>query len=354
MDIQIAPVGQGDWEKVRSLMRETPMSASLPLVLARGADHDLAYPQFDGSAIRLVATDGERVVGYVHGKIEQRQLWRRGSLSLQNVLYMGDLRIAQDARRFGLASRLMGAAIEEARGQGLTTGFGYINEGNQAVIDMMSRITPGGAACRMLRTFTTVSCLLPYRPRLPKGPQFEAFEPAAGAFENLAHQLSQRFLAPNVTADSLSALKQKYPSLRFYREKGGGGTVAFALWDQGAVRELVVNDLPPKLRVVSMGWDAVGRFTGAAKFPRRGEAIRSLEVTLTPRKLSREALAAIAHESFSLGAHMFNIISDDVAVPIGGLANRLRTQIFYFTISAEDDLQECPAEVPTFVDLGFV
>ena len=340
-----------DWASIRALLLATPMSASLPLVVSRAEDPELAYPRPGAEGIALVSVGGDGAIdGYLHGAIESRRIMRGNSLVPERVMYLGDLRIAASARWTGRAKALLAAIRDHGRERGLSAGFCLVNDGNNAIVDL---VTGGALGHRgaVLRTFTTAARLLVRRPRAAEG--LEEYRPDSGDFAAMLNAGAGRFLSAALEPAQLAEHVARYPEMRFFRRAGERAPL-FALWNPRRARALQLSTLPLALRVARAGWN----LAGGHRFPSAGEAWQSATVTLATREGLRpgddDAMASLA---FEMGCHTLEHVESGLErespLRLTGPCVRMKTHLV--TLAIDDrDLPVCPPQMPVEVDLGFL
>lgn len=352
--IGIEPTTAAEWPEVQALLRDTPMTASVPLAIERAGSEADSFPLLGGGkALSYVARAEGRVVGYVHAAMEDRLvLDDAGKMAPETLLFGSDLRVEPSFRRKGLAHQLLAAVGTEALKRGVERGFGYVNEGNRSALALREGLS--GATITIARTFTTVTRML--ISRAAEARDLPIVTPSERAFELLARRLSERLLAPVVTPSSLMALARAAPEIVWV---GTPEKIDFALWDQHERRRLrVLGALPAGIAATLAVWRAASKLTGGAVPPGRGGSWRALEVSLVadPEAVERHA-AAIFALAGARGAHFVNAIErgpDPSRKPLvwPGVKRRLRTQLLVFGMEGTTP-PRVPGDHPIHVDLGF-
>lgn len=349
----IRPASEDDWPRICELMAQTPMSASLPLAVERSVDHDLAHPTLGGTSLGFVAEHEGRLVGYLHGRIEQRALWDGSSLRPAPVIYAGDLRVASGHRRMGVARALAGAMLEEVRARGVTVAFGMVNEGNAGPL----RLLPANPAFRMtvVKTFVTASRLLWCRP--PR--RAERLAPAATngtALDSLVASWRTRLFGPWIEPAELRHFLRERPEVTLFR-RVDESAAAFALADPARSRRLFFRRLPAPFRALRAAWNGLRSVTGAPRFPGHGEPWRSVEVVLADRaRLSPDLEPSLLAEAHRRGAHALTLVESGLErrppLRLSPPCYRLRTQLI--AVDLGGSLPPFPADLPAYVDLAFL
>jgi GNAT superfamily N-acetyltransferase len=356
MSITIESMNQEvDWPKVQHLLQSTPMTASLPLVASRLNSPELAYPVIKGKIFDLVAKKDGKIIGFIHGRQEEKMCYRDGQFNRIVSVYLGDFRVDRSARRLGVASQLGHALKKYCADQNLTYGWSVVFAKNKPMINFYSRFAEN---VQHVRDYWVVSRLILARPQKKENFSYERFIPEEKAFEILAKELGNRFLGPAVSAQDIKVFYQQYPEIRFYRRKGKN-EIAFALWNQGRFRRLLLTELPWFVRIVRWGWNSFGRFTGAHPFPKAGEPWNSAELTLfTEKQPAADFEKLIVAEAYDMGCHTLNLIESGLGgdypyIKITGPAYRSQLKLMSYSLDGISPLN-APDFVMADVDLGFV
>lgn len=349
----IRPASRNDWPRITALMAQTPMSASLPLVVERSAAYDLAYPAFGGTSLGFVAECAGGLIGYLHARMERRALWDGRSLRPAPVVYVGDLRVAAGYRRVGVAHALGAALFEEVRARGVTVAFTLVNEGNVAALSVL-QANPAFRV-KVLRTFTTASRLLWRRPAM-RTARLAPVDPEPMALVPLVTSWRERLFGPWIETEELTGFLSEHPEVTLFR-RVEESAAAFALADPARSRRLLFRRLPAPFRALRAAWNGLRPVTDAPPFPGHGEAWRSVEVVLADRsRLAPELQADLLVEAYRRGAHALTVIES-------GLESRLpfrlsppcyRLHTHLVAITTGDDLAPLPPELPAHVDLAFL
>lgn len=359
--VSVRAATRSDWLRIVELMAQTPMSASLPLVLQRSSDPDDAYPsivpsfesQAGTASLGFVAEVAGDLAGYLHARVDQRAVWNDGALRPAPVLYVGDLRVASAHRRQGVAHALGSALMEEVQSRGITSAFTLVNSGNTAALGVL-RAFPGVRAT-VLRSFTTSSRLIWRRPP-PGAGRLTPISTESASLDALVACWRTRLFGPWIEPHELRSFLLARPEIELFALKGQV-TPALALADPSRSRRLLFRRLPSQFRALRAVWNGMRFATGAPQFPGHGEPWRSVEVVLSDRRLLTSVLEpdllALAHGE---GAHALTLIESGLEssrkLRLSSPCYRLCTQLI--ALSFNCDLPQPPADLPAHVDLAFV
>ena len=208
MSISVVPMQETDWPQVQNLLETTPMTASIPLAAARPNQPEVAYPVIHGDSMDFVAKKDDRVVGFIHGRVEEKMAYLDGEFKSVKSAYLGDFRIDKTCRRQGLASKLAYSISDALKERGIDYGWGVVISKNKPMLKFYNKIADKVIP---VREYTVASRFIWSKPKKLKKSSYERFEPTSENLKVLAEKLGKRFLGPKVTTDNLLHLREIYP-----------------------------------------------------------------------------------------------------------------------------------------------
>jgi hypothetical protein len=260
--------GPADEPALRRLLRETPLPGAVALSLEREPDwHRAAAVEGDRHAVLVARRAGEVVgvaaravrTGFVDGAparvgyLGQLRLapGARGDLAL---LREGFARLAADRRPGELPFDLTSIVADNVRARRLLEAgrAGLPVYAPLATLETLA-LAPGGRAPRRVAT-----------PPAGAWPEVAAFVRREAARFQLAPAVDAAWLASPARCPGLA------PADWLVVEDGRGLAAAGALWDQRAVRQVVVRGYAPALRLLRPLLAAVGPALGLPRLPPPG------------------------------------------------------------------------------------
>jgi hypothetical protein len=267
-------------EQIRRLFRENPMPAGMSLSM----EHEPSY--FGSAAIdgcgheTIVAVENDRVI--CAGSIRVRRRFLNGSPA--RIGYLGGLRLDAVAR--GRASiilrgyRMFHDLHRETGGPPLY--FSSIFSANVASIRFLERGLPGMPTYRRIAEFVTL--VLHARRRRGESDNLNvraAVKSDLPAISELLNRQNRQFqFAPVWTVEAIQACRELHPAdFHIARDCDGQLVGCAALWDQRAIRQMVVRGYAPALRRLRPLVNLTARILGTPPLPAVGQIIRQAFVS---------------------------------------------------------------------------
>ncbi len=357
MDVEIRPLESKEhWPQVQNLLATVPFSTTLPIVVSRPNTLENSYSSFHTKALNFVALFKNRVVGFVHSRVEKRMVWEGNSLHPKLMSYGGDLRITRDFQNRGIAKRLLdqvGSALDES---GVYYGFGIIVSNNEPAFKLT---LPMDGVFRPVLKYSVKTSLLLRRPTFPKNPSYTRFRPSVVALEQLCESLRTRFLGLAMVSEDLTNFISDHPNIRFYQSTSEPGKIAFALWEQSAFRRVGFAWMPIQFKIIRQAWNTCRSFSKAHEFPPANAPIKTAEVVFVNMSNAvSDFEEIISYTAWKMGCLGVTAIADGLggnapSLNLTGLGYKTNlTLMSYGRHKREPYL--CPKGISTYIDLGFV
>ena len=284
--ITVRPAAAADNDALNSLVRRCPMRADISLIVERDPDF-FALSRARGRTSTFLAEVDGAVVGCISAW--RHSAWLDGSPS--EICYIGDLRIAPDQRRRGIATQLVSKLDKFLDTLPQVPFLLATGAGNSAV----ERLTSGfGTSGEPLARITSWQ-LFPVVPlKISAGLDIGAAEPRDedGLVSFLDDFHRRRHCSPVFGGGGLGELLARCPGAKLsdylLARHRGRIVAALALWDASAVRRTRVVGMPLWLRSVCAAARAVSHITALPPFPQVG--------TLLCFRYIRHAAFADGHE----------------------------------------------------------
>lgn len=263
--------GPADEPALRRLLRETPVPGAVALSFEREPCWHAAAAVEGDRHTALVARRGGEVVGLAARSV--RAAFVNGAPA--RVGYLGQLRLAPGARGdLGLLRDGFARLAADRRPDEAPFDLTSVVEDNARARRLLEAGVAGLPAYRPLATLVTLALAPGGRPPRAVRPLAPGALPEVAAF--LRREASRFQLAPAVDAAWLGS-PARCPGLApgdlLVVEDGRGIAAAGALWDQRAVRQVVVRGYAPALRLLRPLVAAAGPALGLPRLPPVGAAL---------------------------------------------------------------------------------
>jgi len=274
------------------------MDADISLAIEREPDF-FSLARARGDSRTYVAESNGTIVGC--GGVSRRPAYVCGESA--DIGCVGDLKVAPEFRRRGVAARI----LEAIRGEESTLPeafyVGTAAAGNTGTERMVRRFGQDRRVVR-LRGFTSYQLLPLGRPRVSR--RFEIRMAAPGDEDELVSLLdryhSQLSFAPVFNNGGFRALLERSPGMELesYRIARVDGRIvaALAVWDESAMKHTRVRRMNRRLRWVSRIIGPAGRVLGFPPFPSEGDLLRFVYIRHPAYTGGRlDALAALVRSA---------------------------------------------------------
>lgn len=305
MSIETLPLRPEHVAAARALQQNTPMSTALALTSERRGD--APYSHFPGRSIEKVALHQGRVVGYLHGDVHPARLVVDGMPCTAPALYLGDLRVSHEARRLGVASRLLDAIADEANALGVRHGYSLVNHGNSAIMRFLA-----SDKCRFnggpVRRFVTATALGLLPPRLPRQSVYVRVDVERVQLGRLLERRASLVFSPVETAEALQALlRESAADMHCFAHRDSPHELAFIVWNQSARRRFCVLQSSLTDRLLTRAWQGLTQLTGGPVPPGTGGYWHPAELGWLARPVDKDMIHVARHSAWQLGAHFVNV-----------------------------------------------
>lgn len=336
--ITVRPATAADSDALNSLVRRCPMQADISLIVERDPDF-FALSRARGRTTTFLAEVDGAVIGCI--STWRHSAWLGGTPS--DICYIGDLRIAPEQRRRGIATQLVSRLDKFLDTLPQVPFLLATGAGNSAVERLMSRF---GTAGEPLARFASWQLLPVIALKISAGPDLGAAElrdegELAGFLDDF-HQ--RRHCSPVFGGDGLVQLLARCPGAKLsdylIARRHGRIVAALGIWDASSVRRTRVVGMPLWLRSLCAAARAISKITALPPFPQVGTLLRFRYIrhaafadghedslNLLVRRAVNEARAR--HEHFVL----YTCAVDD---PLCSGVSELPRLSFRYSVSAAD------------------
>jgi GNAT superfamily N-acetyltransferase len=333
--VDVRPATAGDNDALNALVRRCPMRADISLIVERDPDF-FALGRARGTTNTFLAEVEGAAVGCLSAW--RHSAWLRGTPG--DISYIGDLRVAPEQRRLGIASQLVATLVQYLRTlppvpQLLSTGAG-----NSAVTQLASTFSVGEPLARFTSWQLLPVMAAKIRGGFDMGPAESRDE---GDLVTLLDEFYRhRDFSPVFGAGGLGRLLARSPGAKLsdyvLARHGGRIVAAIGLWDASSVRRTRVVGMPLWLRSMCAATRVVSRITALPPFPRVGSLLRFWYIRHAAFEDGYEhALRALvrraANEARTRGDHflLYTCADDD---PLSSAVAGLPRLSFHYSLSA--------------------
>jgi GNAT superfamily N-acetyltransferase len=268
---EVRPATRTDNDALLSLVRRCPMQADISLIVERDPDF-FALSEARGHAHTFIAEIDGTIIGCISAW--RHRAWLGGRPA--DICYVGDLRVAPEHRRRGIA-RQLGMAMRDF--QAMLPVVPYLlatGAGNTAVAPVAAAF---GAVGRSIARFTSWQ-LLPIWP-LNIGARLDIGAAEQRDWDELVSFLDDfykiRDFSPVFSDGGLRNLIDRSPGARLsdyiVARRRGRIVAAIAVWDAGSVKHTRVVGMPFWLRGLCAAGRGVSRVASLPPFPRQGSLL---------------------------------------------------------------------------------
>lgn len=328
------PATPADNDALVRLFAEVPMEGELVLATMRGPRFAALYDLHGGDVdcwVQDVDDSGPGAPGATRrlagvGTIIVREGWLDGRV--QKVGYLGDLRIAAQARRSKTVARFYGPLLQATIARtGCDCYLTAVLASNTAALQALTRRRPARAGqphYQLLRRFDAVSVQFAGRRRAHHSP----FSVSTARPEDVAPLA--RFLDADhrgrafgfcFGAGELERRLATWPGFRLdatyiARDRGGQIVGCTTAWDPAPVKQYRVLAYRGKLAWVKRAWNGLCRLTGWPPLPDPGQDFRSLylcnlSVSGDDPAILRALLERLYADFRPAGYHFFTLYADE-------------------------------------------
>ena len=268
--------GPGDTDAIRRLLQQ-PMPGKVSFAMTHGADHQAAVNLASDRVSEVVVRDRHQsaasVVGYGYRAV--RPVYINGAI--QHVGYLGGLRCERALRA---AFRVLGSAFETLAADRASGEPPYdltsVMADNAVVRRGLEKGLPGLPTYVPIGEMTTLTIRAVRHGRLDQHVRRatnEDTEGIQGLLDDAGPRYHGRHASP--AAPSIQQDSGGHPALGDYLIYDGdhGGQGCIALWDQRALKQIVIADLHPALRRLRHAINAAAYATGRPPLPGSGHGL---------------------------------------------------------------------------------
>lgn len=273
-EIHVRMAGPGENQALLNLSRSCPMEADISLSIERDPDF-FALSRARGEGRTYVAEVDGRIVGC--GGVCRRRAYVLGSPS--EIGYVGDLKVAPEFRRRGVARRILDVIARDESSVEAAPYVGTAAAGNADTERMLHRFGHDRHITRLGR-FTSYQ-LLPFR-RMRVEDRFEIrparLEDEADLASLLDSYHRRLTFAPVFHDGGLQDLLERSPGMELdsYRiaRRRGRLVAALAMWDESGMKHTRIRRMNRRLRWMSRVVRTHGPKLGLPSFPAEGDLLR--------------------------------------------------------------------------------
>ena len=298
------PLSESEWPLVQKLMRDTPMTSTMPLVIQRPADSfATAYPRLSGRDYNWGCFADGILVGYYRILIGDYFNGREFEL----MGYISDVRINPQYRGRGILQAFSKISLEEGQKLGGQIAFAFSNTGNDILTKAIAKIP--WVETQVFTQFQTTSYFLTGLQSHPSTDRFvEIKKPALEQIPAL--QQGQLFIN-HLDVQGWSQFLTNFPEIRFFALKDKPNHVCFSLWNTEKIRRYSFTRYPASIKAIRTLWNAsVGQWK-AMKIPPAGQAWPIVDICFVdPQfRFDQNSLSFCKSEAQKLNGLMMNLIT---------------------------------------------
>ena len=268
----VRPANAADNAGLLALVRRCTMDADISLIVERDPDF-FALSRARGDTHTSVAEIDGVIVGCFSSW--RHDAWLCGSRA--DICYVGDLRVAPEHRRRGIARQLADINTEYLATLPVVPYLGAAAAGNAPVESLAAAYGAGGPA---LSLFTSWQLLPMVRLKIPATYDIGAAGPGdEGELVALLDDFyRQRDFSPVFGGGGLANLLARSPGMQLcdylIARRRGRIAAAIGVWDASSIRRTRVAGMPLWLRAVCTAGRAASRFVSFPPFPQPGALLR--------------------------------------------------------------------------------
>jgi GNAT superfamily N-acetyltransferase len=270
--ITVRSASAADNDALNALVRRCPMRADISLIVERDPDF-FALSRARGRTSTFLAEIDGAVVGCISSW--RHSAWLGGTPG--DICYIGDLRIAPEQRRRGIATQLVSNLDKFLDTLPQVPFLLATGAGNSAVERLTSGFGTGGEPLARIMSWQLLPVVaLKISAGLDMGAAEPRDEGELALFLDEFHQ--RRHCSPIFSGGGLGQLLDRCPGAQLsdylIARRHGRIVAALGLWDASSVRGTRVVGMPLWMRSLCAAARAVSRITALPPFPQVGTLLR--------------------------------------------------------------------------------